>query len=141
MDTTPLIRDISFSLFTKLTVSSGSFDRCSIRAACISSGVPSKNLPQPAWNNVSPENKIKTNLRNYMLFTHKANIFNSYTNHFQFFWHQKNTINTNRLGVRQWGGILSQIDFPPVVISFITRQRFLNIQSGKRVLINIPKQY
>ena len=38
-----------------LTVSCGNFPRISIRALYISGGRPSKNLPHPATNRVSPE--------------------------------------------------------------------------------------
>lgn len=40
---------------TLLTVVGGSLANFSIKALCINCGFPSKNLPQPATNNVSPE--------------------------------------------------------------------------------------
>ena len=45
---------------TLLTVVGGSLANFSIKALCINCGFPSKNLPQPATNNVSPETQSRS---------------------------------------------------------------------------------
>ena len=45
---------------TLLTVVGGSLANFSIKALCINCGFPSKNLPQPATNNVSPETESRS---------------------------------------------------------------------------------
>lgn len=56
--------DIVYEVYI-ITVSGGRRPRTSIRALCICSAVPSKNLPQPATNRVSPALERKRALRSH----------------------------------------------------------------------------
>ena len=42
------------------------------------------------------------------------------------------------LGAWHLGEVTCQVDFSPVLHAVLIRQKFLKIQSGKRVLINVP---
>jgi hypothetical protein len=54
------------NVFNIITVSLGSCPRISTSARCISTGVPSKNLPHPATKRVSPTTQFR-NILNYYL--------------------------------------------------------------------------
>ena len=50
-------------------------------------------------------------------------------------------INTHRFGCMEFGRCHESNWFPPVLLATLMKQKFSNIQSGKRVLTNIPNNF